>query len=145
MESSPLFLRPFSGLFYQPWLIGLVRVELVNGMGNKSARWETAPVPLYKPQTTNSLSRDQTRAAEVANQEITARATVRHQATLPVITIGVKIWKPSVLRRISSCDNQRASTSAFHVNLVGSNGHSFTEICVVFKRNWKSTRLRRRK
>jgi hypothetical protein len=77
---NPLGTSATVGLLYQPRMIdddyGAVDGMRI-GRGNRSTRRKPAPVPLCPPQIPHYLTWDQTRAAEVRSQRLTAWAMAR--------------------------------------------------------------------
>jgi hypothetical protein len=73
---SPLGTSATVVLLYQPRMIDDDDYGAVGGMrigrGNRSTRKKPAPVPLCPPQIPHDQTWDQTRAAEVGNQRLTA-------------------------------------------------------------------------
>jgi hypothetical protein len=60
VEPSPILLRPFIGLLYQPWVICDDDCGAVDGMNDWQGKWnrrKPAPVPLCPPQTPHDLTR----------------------------------------------------------------------------------------
>jgi hypothetical protein len=74
-------LRPLTGLLYQPRMIGDGDCGEIGGIkigrGNRSTRRKPAPAPLCPPQ----IPHDQSRAAEVGSQRLTAWAMARPLAS----------------------------------------------------------------
>jgi hypothetical protein len=79
---SPLGTAATSGLLYKPHMIDEGDCEAIGGMkigkGNRSTRRKPAAAPLCPPQ----ISHDQTRAAAVGSQRLTAWAMARPSLAL---------------------------------------------------------------
>jgi hypothetical protein len=83
VEPSPLLLRSFIGLLYQPWKTDGVDCGLNEWQGKPKYRSKPAPVPLSAPQIPHDLTRARTRAIAVASRWLTAWATGRPASNRP--------------------------------------------------------------
>jgi hypothetical protein len=69
VEPSPLLLRPFIGLSYQPLMIDGDDCGAIDGMNE----WKHAPVPLYSPQVPHDFTQVRTRIAAMGSRRLTNR------------------------------------------------------------------------
>jgi hypothetical protein len=73
VEPSPLLLRQFIGLFYQPWKIDGDDFGAIDGMNE----WQGQPAPVCPPQISHDFTGARTRATVVASRRLTAISTAQ--------------------------------------------------------------------
>jgi hypothetical protein len=86
VEPSPLFLRPFIALLYQPWMIDSDDCGAIDGMNGWQGK-PKFPVPLCPPQIPHNMTSARTRAAAMGSRRDTVQRSLNLTQNIQIVLL----------------------------------------------------------